>query len=280
MIQKPLRAEIQHPVTHENPMSACGLIAMGDCKMSIKYRFELAPTTLEGSLFQQMHTCCVRTSILFLFCLLSLKMEIGEALCGPGYTLCRVPLSILQDKKIWKEKPANKNYFSCLATKQSPDEMIRARHRSATLRAHSMGLRNYPSSESQIPSQMGRTHFLPFQSGRLSRPDQDPGRTRTRDRAMGSPRTCHLTRTPGLVASLSWKQISLIFRAREGIYHQRGLLYWGLRSIVILHPLARLDFTCLRLCIIYGYLLLLYNFPLTTMKHQVLFTSRNPDSYV
>ena len=49
-----------------------------------------------------------------------------------------------------------------MATKQSPDEMIRARHRSATLRAHSMGLRNYPSSESQIPPQMGRTHFPPF----------------------------------------------------------------------------------------------------------------------
>ena len=40
--------------------------------------------------------------------------------------------------------------------------MIQARHRSATLRAHSMGLRNYPSSESQIPPQMGRTHFPPF----------------------------------------------------------------------------------------------------------------------
>ena len=39
--------------------------------------------------------------------------------------------------------------------------------------------------------------FLSFQSGRLSRPDQDPGRTWARERAMRSPRTCHLTRTPG-----------------------------------------------------------------------------------
>ena len=31
-----------------------------------------------------------------------------------------------------------------------------------TLRAHSMGLSNYPSSESQIPPQMGRTYFPPF----------------------------------------------------------------------------------------------------------------------
>ena len=54
------------------------------------------------------------------------------------------------------------NIFPCLATKQSQDDMIRARHRSATLRAHSMGLRNYPSRESQIPSQVGRTHFPPF----------------------------------------------------------------------------------------------------------------------
>ena len=38
-----------------------------------------------------------------------------------------------------------------MATKQSPDEMIRARHRSVSLRAHSMGLRNYPSSEPHIP---------------------------------------------------------------------------------------------------------------------------------
>ena len=63
---------------------------------------------------------------------------------------------------IWKDKPANRNSFPCLATKQSPDEMIRARHRSATLLAHCMGLRNYPSSESQIPPQMGRTHFPLF----------------------------------------------------------------------------------------------------------------------
>ena len=37
-----------------------------------------------------------------------------------------------------------------------------ARHQSATLRAHSTGLRNYPSSESQIPPQMECTLFPPF----------------------------------------------------------------------------------------------------------------------
>ena len=51
------------------------------------------------------------------------------------------------------------NIFPCLTTKQGQDEMIRARHRSVTLRAHSMGLRNYPSRESHIPSQVERTHF-------------------------------------------------------------------------------------------------------------------------
>ena len=55
-----------------------------------------------------------------------------------------------------------RKYFPYLATKQRPDETIRARHRSAILRAHSMGLRNYPSRQYQIPPQMGRTHFPPF----------------------------------------------------------------------------------------------------------------------
>ena len=64
--------------------------------------------------------------------------------------------------QIWKDKPANRNYFPCVATKQSTDEMIRAMHWSATLRAVSMGLRNYPSSKSQIPPQMGRTHIPIF----------------------------------------------------------------------------------------------------------------------
>ena len=61
--------------------------------------------------------------------------------------------------KIWKDKSANRNYIPCLATKQRTYEMISARHRSATLPAHSMGYRNYPSSKSQIPPPMGRTHF-------------------------------------------------------------------------------------------------------------------------
>ena len=64
--------------------------------------------------------------------------------------------------KIWKDKPVNRNYFPCLATKQSTDEMIRAMHWSATLRADSMGLRNYPSSKSHIPPQMGRNHIPIF----------------------------------------------------------------------------------------------------------------------
>ena len=78
-----------------------------------------------------------------------------------NFMICDNALNV-HNLKIWKDKPANRNYFPCLATKQSPDEMIRARHRSATLRAHIMELRNYPSSESQIPPQMGRTHFPPF----------------------------------------------------------------------------------------------------------------------
>ena len=100
--------------------------------------------------------------------------------------------------KIWKDKSANRNYFPCLATKQSRDEIIRARHRSATLPKawdfaiiQAVNLRFRPWCYVLI--------FMPFQGGRLSRPDQGPGRTWTWDRAMRSPRTCQLSRMPGQV---------------------------------------------------------------------------------
>ena len=101
--------------------------------------------------------------------------------------------------EIWKSERISQligNIFPCLATKQSPDEMIRARPRSATLRAHSMGLRNYPSMASLIPSQVGRTHFHPFSEWKAE--SAWPGaRSGSNPRLRNaSPRTCHLTRTP------------------------------------------------------------------------------------
>ena len=60
--------------------------------------------------------------------------------------------------------------------------------------------------------------FLSCQSGRLSGPDQDTCRTWTRDRAMRSRRTCHLTRTPGQVASFCQVPLGLDAWCNEMFY--------------------------------------------------------------
>ena len=82
------------------------------------------------------------------------------------------------------DKPGDRKYFLHLTTKQGRDETIPARHRSATFRAHKMGLRNYPSRKSQISPQMGRTHFPPFSQWKVESVYQDLDKMRTRERQM------------------------------------------------------------------------------------------------
>ena len=52
-------------------------------------------------------------------------------------------------------------YFLYLASKQIPDETIRTRHRSATLRAHNMGLRIYLAWNLRFPPDKTYS-FFPF----------------------------------------------------------------------------------------------------------------------
>ena len=65
-----------------------------------------------------------------------------------------------------------------------------------TLPAHRIGLRNYPSRESQIPSQMGRTHFPPFSEWKAESAWPEPRSYSNPRPRNATPRTSHLTRTP------------------------------------------------------------------------------------
>ena len=65
---------------------------------------------------------------------------------------------------IWKDKPASwEEIFPISGNQAEPglDDPSKA-HRIANLRSNKMGLCNYPGMESQIQSQIGRTHFPPL----------------------------------------------------------------------------------------------------------------------